>query len=112
MLVDPQHVLVDADPTEVCSEQEQDLKVEELDNTTDDNNHKTNKSWTEALDEGFAALPMYNCHKARLDIKEHNDPEWMLNAATAELQCLHAEDLCRDGKGFEALRVINKVSCK
>ena len=48
--------------------------------------------------------------RSRIEVKEHDDPHWVLNAATAELHCLQAEDLYEFGKSEKALNVIGKVA--
>lgn len=57
-----------------------------------------------------ACLPAYSQRRPHLDLEEHDDPEWMVNAATAELQCLHAQDLSQQGRGFVAINIMDKVS--
>lgn len=48
--------------------------------------------------------------RACVEVKEHDDPHWTLNAATAELHCLQAEDWYEFGKSEKALNVIGKVA--
>ena len=45
-----------------------------------------------------------------MEVREHDDTQWVLNAASAELQCLQAENLYELGKSEKALDVMGKVA--
>ena len=61
----------------------------------------------------LAALPAWIGHKYQLReslmVKDHDEPDWMLNTASAELQCLSAEANFVQGMAEKALDIITKV---
>ena len=61
----------------------------------------------------LAALPAWIGHKYQLreslQVKDRDEPEWMLNTASTELQCLNAEAIFVQGMAEEALDIMTKV---
>ena len=48
--------------------------------------------------------------RALMEVQQHDDLEWMLNAANAELHCSYAEQLQQLGRGHAAIDHVTKVS--